>query len=221
MDKQKLKIILTGATGMVGEGVLLECLDNSLISEVLMLNRRHFDLSHSKLKELIVPDFLDLKPIESQLCGYDACFYCAGISSVGMDEVTYSKITYETTMNVAQFLKHLNPDIAFMFVSGSHTDSTEQGRIMWARVKGRTENDLQKLLPGKAYSFRPALMKPVAGQRNFRGYNRYIKILYPVLGLFFPACSLRSIAKAMIKTTIYGYKASVLEVKDIIFQANL
>ncbi len=221
MDEQKLKIILTGATGMVGEGVLLECLDNPLISEVLTLNRRHFDLSHPKLKELVVPDFLDLNGVKSHLCDYDACFYCAGISSVGMDEATYTKITYNTTLSVARFLKQLNPEIVFMFVSGSHTDSTEQGRLMWARVKGRTENALQKLFPGRAYNFRPGLMKPVAGQRNFKGYNRYIKILYPVLSLLFPSCSLREIARAMIKTTIYGYKTNILEVKDIMLQGNL
>jgi nucleoside-diphosphate-sugar epimerase len=155
MTSKTIKVMLTGATGMVGEGVLLECLNNSLVSEVLMLNRRHFALEHTKLKELIVPDFLNLEDIKALLQGFDACFYCAGISSLGMNETDYTKITYDTTMHVARILKELNPDIVFSFVSGSHTDSTGQGRQMWARVKGRAENDLWELFPGKHIIFVP------------------------------------------------------------------
>jgi len=201
---------------MVGEGVLLECLENPAIAEVLMINRRHFDRSHPKLKELLVADFMDLDAVKTQLSGYDACFYCAGISSVGMSEENYSKIIYNTTMHVAGTLKELNPDMAFIFVSGSHTDSTEQGKLMWARVKGRTENALKHIFPGKQYNFRPGLMKPVKGQKNFKGYNRYIKLLYPVMSLFFRACSLQQIARAMILVTLNGYDKNILEVKDIL-----
>jgi nucleoside-diphosphate-sugar epimerase len=220
MTSKAIKIILTGATGMVGEGVLLECLNNSAVSEVLMLNRRHFAIEHPKLKELIVPDFLHINHIKPQLQGFDACFYCAGISSVGMNEADYTKITYDTTMHIARILKELNSDIVFNFVSGSHTDSTEQSKQMWARVKGRTENDLRKLFPDKQYNFRPALMKTMKGQRNLKGYNRYIKILYPVMSLFFPSCSLKEIAQAMIRSTLVGYKQNTLEVDDIIIHAK-
>ncbi len=218
---KQIKIILTGATGMVGEGVLLECLQHPAVSEILMLNRRHFNLQHPKLKELIIPDFLQLENVRVQLQGYDACFYCAGISSVGMSEADYTKITYDTTLHFATVLKELNPDLTFHYVSGGSTDSTEKGKVMWARVKGRTENDLNRLFPGKQYNFRPGLMKAVKGQQNFRGYNRYVKILYPVMSLIFPSCSLQDIARAMIHCTINGYSKNILEVKDILFQSKL
>lgn len=216
MNSNKIKVILTGATGMVGEGVLLECLDNPAVGEVLMMNRRHFDMTHPKLKELLVADFMNLDEVKSQLSGYDACFYCAGISSVGMSEEVYTHITYHTTLHVAGVLKELNPSIVFNFISGSHTDSSGQGKLMWARVKGRTENELNALFPGKQYNFRPALMKPFKEQRNFKGYNRYVKLLYPFLSLLFPSCSLQAIGRAMIATTMNGYGKNILEVKDIL-----
>ncbi len=212
--------MLTGATGMVGEGVLLECLENPTVSEVLMINRRHFDLVHPKLKELVVADFLNLAGVKEQLIGYDACFYCAGISSLGMSEMDYTKITYDTTMQFARTLKEINSDMVFIFVSGSHTDSTEQGKLMWARVKGRTENELKELFPGRQYNFRPGLIKPSKGQHNFKGYNRYIKLLYPVLSPFFSACNLQQVACAMIRTSVSGYDKNILEVKDILLQAK-
>lgn len=215
-----IKIILTGATGFVGEGVLLECLRNPHVSEILMVNRRHIPMSHPKLKELLLPDFTDTTGVEYRLSGYDACFYCAGISSVGMGEEAYTRITYHTTLDFAKTLKVLNPDMVFNFVSGGNTDSTEQGKVMWARVKGRTENALQELLPDKQYNFRPSLMKPSEGQKNFRGYNRYVKMVYPVLSLFFPTCSLEEIGKAMIRAAEAGYEKNILEVKDIKILAN-
>src|SRR5215216_5283317 len=135
-----MKVIITGATGMVGEGVLLECLENANIEEVLIVNRRHYEASHPKLKELLVPNFMDLTKVTDQLAGYDACFYCAGISSVGMEEADYHHITYDITLHFAQTLAHLNPGMVFTFVSGLYTDGTEKGAVMWARVKGKTEN---------------------------------------------------------------------------------
>ncbi len=211
----KLKIILTGATGMVGEGVLLECLQNPLVGEVLAVGRKPSGQQHPKLKELIVSDFFKINDYEKSLAGYDACFYCAGISSLGLDEKTYTIITYETTLHFAGVLQRLNPQMAFTFVSGSHTDSTEKGKLMWARVKGRTENALQHLFPGREYNFRPGLMKPFKGQKNLRGYNKSIWILYPIFRLFLPSCTLREVGLAMINAVTKGYGKSILEVADI------
>src|ERR1700754_361161 len=140
-----ITVILTGATGMVGEGVLLECLENPEVAQVLIVNRKPSLRKHPKLKELIVPDFMKLDQYNDQLKGYDACFFCAGISSIGMKEAAYSHITYDITLNFAQKLLALNPAMTFNYVSGSHTDSSEKGKVMWARVKGKTENALMKL----------------------------------------------------------------------------
>src|SRR5580704_4618639 len=140
-----IKVIITGATGMVGEGVLFECLKNPKLSEVLIVNRRPYPLTHKKLKELIVPDFFQLDNFAADITGYDACFFCAGISSVGMKEDKYTQVTYDTTLAFARALLAHNRSISFTYVSGSQTDSSEKGRLMWARVKGRTENDLMKL----------------------------------------------------------------------------
>lgn len=137
-----MKVIITGATGMVGEGVLLECLQQELVKEILLVGRRHYDLNHPKVKELLVTDFLDIEPYADQLQGYDACFYCAGVSSVGMNEKDYTRITYDTTIAFAQVVLKKNPHMVFTYVSGQGTDSSESGRLMWARVKGRTENEI-------------------------------------------------------------------------------
>src|SRR6478672_2430745 len=135
-----IKVIITGATGMVGEGILFECLQNPAVSEVLIINRKHYELQHQKLKELIVPDFFQLNTVADRIAGYDACFFCAGISSIGMKEEKYRHITYDTTLSFANALLEVNKNMVFTYVSGSHTDSTEKGSSMWARVKGKTEN---------------------------------------------------------------------------------
>lgn len=215
-----LKIIITGATGFVGEGVLLSCLQLPGIAEVLMVNRRPYPLQHAKLKELIVPDFLNLDGYDKALTGYDACFYCAGISSVGMSEEKYTHITYDTTMVFAKKLLALNPEIAFNFISGSHTDGSEKGKVMWARVKGKTENAL-KALPFKAqFSFRPGGMKAVAGQKNTKAVY---KAIISIMGVLFPSlvCTLQELAVAMLNATIKGYDKQVLEIKDIKALANI
>ena len=211
----KLRIILTGATGMVGEGVLLECLQNPMVSEILVVGRKSAGLQHPKLKELIISDFFKINEAEKSLAGYNACFYCAGISSIGLDEKTYTTITYDTTLHFAGVLKQLNPQMVFNFVSGSQTDSTENGKVMWARVKGKTENALLRLFPGKQYNFRPGLMKPGKEQKNLRGYNKSIRFLFPIFQLFLPSCTTREIGLAMINATINGYNKNILEVKDI------
>lgn len=213
-----MKIIITGSTGMVGEGVLLECLTNPTVKEILIVNRRPYEGKRSpKLTELIVPDFLDLEGIKEQLKGYDACFYCAGKSSVGMNEQDYTRITYDTVMYFAKTLLPLNPGMTFCHVSGTSTDSTEKGKVMWARVKGKAENDLMKLPFKSVYNFRPALMKPTAGQIYLNGYNKMYPALYPVLRLFMPgkACTMQEIGSAMINGVLRGYPKHILEVKDI------
>jgi len=209
-----IKVIITGATGMVGEGVLFECLQNSTVSEVLIINRRHYDLDHPKLKELIVSDFFQLDQFAQKIKGYDACFFCAGVSSVGMKEDKYTYITYDTTIAFARTLLNYNNDMSFCYVSGSHTDSSEKGRMMWARVKGKTENDLTKL-PFKAeYNFRPGIMLPFRGQKNW-------KSIYKILAKIFKTVSpknvltMQEVGQAMINAVTIGYPKSILEIADI------
>ena len=140
-----LKVIVTGSTGMVGEGVLHECLNHSSIKEVLVINRKPCGVNHPKLREILHSNFFDLSPVADQLKGYDACFFCLGVSSIGMKEPDYTKFTYELTMHFAETVLKQNPAMQFCYISGSGTDSSEKGKLMWARVKGKTENDLFKL----------------------------------------------------------------------------
>lgn len=209
-----MKIILTGATGMVGEGVLLTCLKHTAVTEVLVVGRRHYPLQHPKLKELIVPDFMQVEQFRDQLQHYDACFFCAGVSSVGMKEDRYTQITYTTTLHFAQTLSIINPHMVFNYVTGRHTDSTAKGRIMWARVKGKTENALQQLPFRAQYNFRPGFMKPVDGQKNVKAFFKPIILIFP---LIFPkkSLTLQQVGLAMIHSVTRGYNKPVLEVTDI------
>jgi uncharacterized protein YbjT (DUF2867 family) len=210
-----MKVILTGATGMVGEGVLLECLENPAVERVLSVSRRPSGRSHAKLRECLVPDFRDVAAVEGELTGYDACFYCAGISSVGLNEAEYTTITYDTPVAFATTLARLNPGMTFVHVSGSHTDSTERGKVMWARVKGKAENALMRLPFKGVYNFRPSLMKPTPGQERVKGGYWLVKVLYPVLNLFFPGMALSDVGRAMIAVSQVGAPKHVLEVADI------
>jgi hypothetical protein len=213
----KINAIITGSTGMVGEGVLHECLQHPDVESIMVVNRKPCGITHPKLKEIIHIDFFDLLPIESNLSGYNACFFCAGVSSVGMKEPEYTKFTYELTMNFAQTLSKLNNDMTFCYVSGAGTDSSEKGRMMWARVKGKTENDLMKLQFKNIYAFRPAFMKPVKGQKNAPTFYKYILWLYAILHPLFPQYfgTLSDVGRAMINCAKYGYEKRVLEAKDI------
>jgi uncharacterized protein YbjT (DUF2867 family) len=213
----KIKVIITGSTGMVGEGVLHECLQHPDVESILVINRKPCGITHPKLKEIIHADFFNLLPIESGLSGYNACFFCAGVSSVGMKEPEYTRVTYELTMNFAQTVSRLNPDMTFCYVSGAGTDSSEKGRIMWARVKGKTENDLMKLQLKNVYAFRPAFMKPTKGQKNVPAFYKYVLWLYPVLHAVFPQYlgTLSDVGIAMINCTVSGAGKKVLEAKDI------
>lgn len=209
-----LKFIITGATGMVGEGVLFECLQNPTVSEVLIVNRRHYEMQHPKLRELIVPDFLQLSDFTVSLKGYDACFFCAGITSIGMKEDKYTRITYDTTMAFAKALLEVNNNMVFTYLSGAATDSSEKGRLMWSRVKGKTENDLAKL-PFKAeYNFRPGVMQPFPDQKNWKPFFKFI---VKIVKAFSPksVLTMEEVGKAMINSVRVGYNKNVLEVSDI------
>ncbi|MGZ3834601.1 MAG: NAD-dependent epimerase/dehydratase family protein [Mucilaginibacter sp.] len=221
MDK-KIKAIVTGATGMVGEGVLLECLMNAQVEKVLVINRKPCGVEHPKLKEVIHKDFIDLSAIEDQLLGYNACYFCLGVSSIGMKEPEYYRLTYTLTMNVAQTLSKLNPDMTFCYVSGTGTDSTEKGSQMWARVKGKTENDLMKLPFKQVFAFRPGFMLAAKGAKNLLPYYKYIAWMYPFFRKVMPqfVSTLAEVGQAMINITLHGYEKKVLEVKDIVAVAK-
>jgi uncharacterized protein YbjT (DUF2867 family) len=217
-ETKKISAIVTGATGMVGEGVLHECLQSPEVEQVLIINRKPSGITHPKLKEIIHQDFFDVSPIQALLKGYDACFFCLGVSSVGMKEEEYTKMTYTLTMHVAETLSKLNPTMTFCYVSGSGTDSTEKGRSMWARVKGKTENDLMKLPFKAVYNFRPGYMHPTPGLKNTLPYYKYLSWLYPVFRKVFPgaASTLAELGQSMIKAATKGYQKPILEVKDFV-----
>lgn len=202
---------------MVGEGVLLECLEHPAVGLVLMVNRKPYAAKHPKLKECIVPDFLALDGFTSQLTGYDACFFCAGVSSRGMSEKEYSHITYDITLHFAHTVASLNPQMIFTYVSGSLTDSSEKGRIMWARVKGKTENALMRSAFRRVYNFRAGFMNPTPGQQNIQSYYKLIGWLYPLLRVLLPnqVCTLREVGLAMINSVLKGYPKQILEIRDI------
>jgi uncharacterized protein YbjT (DUF2867 family) len=212
----KIKAIITGATGMVGEGVLLECLNHPDVERILVINRKPGGVSHPKLREIIHADFFNLAPMESQLAGYNACFFCLGISSIGMSEADYKHVTYDLTLNVGQLLARLNPDLTFCYVTGAGTDSSEQGRIAWARVKGATENALMRLFK-HAYMFRPAFMKATPGQKNVKSYYKLFAWIYPIGRALYPAgfCTLQEVGLAMINAVSRGYPKQILDVEDI------
>src|SRR5258708_7182158 len=218
----RLKTIITGATGMVGEGILLECLNHPAVEQILVINRKPGGLSHPKLREIIHTDFLNLTSIESQLVGYDACFFCLGVSSVGMSRQEYEDITYDLTLNLARLLAKGNPDMTFCYITGAGTDSSEHERIAGARVKGATENALMRLFK-RAYMFRPAFMKATPGQKNLKSYYRWLAWVYPIGRALYPAgfCTLREVGQAMINAVAEGYPQPILEVKDIVQLATV
>lgn len=211
-----MKIIITGTTGMVGEGILLECLDHPQITEVLSVSRKPTGITHPKLSEYLVPDFLLLNENDEKLKGYDACFFCAGVSSVGMKEEEYRRITYDTTMNFAKACNP-NPQMSFVYVSGGGTDSTEKGSLAWARIKGKTENDLMRLPFKKAFGFRIGFLIPNPRQTRVLKYYNYILWLVPAIKLLFPniISTVRQVAEAMIYVSQNGYERNVIYVKDI------
>ncbi|WP_212004438.1 NAD-dependent epimerase/dehydratase family protein [Chitinophaga sp. HK235] len=221
-NTRQLKVIVTGASGMVGEGVMHECLQHPQVEEVLVINRRPSGIVHPKLKEIVHQDFFNLSPIADQLRDYDACYFCLGVSSVGMAKQQYYRLTYTLTMHVAETLSRRNSNMIFCYISGAGTDSSEQGRSAWARVKGKTENDLLKLPFKKVYAFRPGFIKPTKGLKHGHAFYRYINWLFPIGRALFPSgfCTLAELGRAMINITLYGYGRQIIEGKDIIALAG-
>ncbi|UOQ77386.1 epimerase [Hymenobacter sp. 5516J-16] len=219
----KLRAIVTGATGMVGEGVLLECLNSPEVEQVLSVSRKPSGLRHPKLREILHADFLNLTPIQDQLTGYNACFFCLGVSSVGMKEPEYRRLTYDLTLHFAQTLLPRNPSLTFCYVSGAGTDGSLKSRQMWARVKGETENALLHLGFQAAYMFRPGFLKATPGQRHVLSYYKYFSWLYPVLRAVTPkfVSTLSEVGQAMIRVAQRGYLRKVLEVPDIVAIAKM
>lgn len=213
----KIRAIIFGATGMVGEGVLHQSLLNPEVESVLVIGRKSCNTKHQKLKEIIHNDFYNYSSIENQLIGFNACFFCLGVSSVGMKEKDYCRITYDLTLQAASTLSKLNPDMTFCYVSGTGTDSSEKGRIMWARVKGKTENGLMKLPFKDVYLFRPGFIKPIKGLKNAYTISKVLGLLYPFLKIFLLnyMCTLEDLGNAMIKVSSSGYSKNILGNKDI------
>jgi len=216
-----LNVIITGATGMVGEGILHECLNSKLVASVLIVNRKPSGYQHAKLKEILHQDFFNITSLKDTFAQYDTCLFCLGVSSVGMNETDFTKMTYDLTMHFAEQCAH--PGMTFSYISGAGTDSTEKGRLMWARVKGKTENDLQKLPFKKVYLYRPGILKPTPGMKNTLKYYSYLGWLYPVLKLVAPntASTLAELGQSMIRTAYYQYPNNIIEVKDIVRTAQL
>jgi uncharacterized protein YbjT (DUF2867 family) len=221
MNPPGMKVILFGATGMVGQGVLRECLLDADVESVLAVGRRPTGQRHAKLREIQHDNFLDYSAIESQLAGFDACFFCLGVSSLGLDEARYRHLTYDITLAAATALAKLNPQMVFIYVTGRGTDSTEQGPLMWARVKGKTENDLLKLPFKAAYMFRPAGIQPLHG---IRSGTAWVQAIYtasaPLLSFLHRVApkymtTTEQVGRAMIKVARDGYPKPVLESDDI------
>ncbi|WP_315823282.1 NAD-dependent epimerase/dehydratase family protein [Paraflavitalea speifideaquila] len=214
----KIRAIITGATGMVGEGVLHECLLHPLVEAVLIISRKPSGVVHPKLKEILHADFFNLAPIADQLKGYNACFFCLGISSVGVKQDVYYKTTYTLTMRVAETLVQLKPEMTFCYISGRGTDSTEKGKVNWARVKGKTENDLMKLPFKKVFPVRPGFMKPTSGLKNTLPFYKYITWLYPLGRALSPNgfCTLRELGLAMIHSVNLPETRKIITGRDII-----
>jgi hypothetical protein len=215
-----IRAIITGTTGMVGEGVMHQCLQNDDVKEVLIINRKPSGYTHPKLKEIIYADFFDLSAIAHQLAGYNACFFCLGISSVGVSKEDYYKTTYTLTINFAQTLVNENAEIVFCYISGAGTDSHEKG-TGWAAVKGKTENSIIELFKN-GFAFRPGFIKPIKGLTKTHNYYKYINWLYPIGRALYPAgfTTLQELAAAMIQVTKNGYSKKVIEGKDIIALAK-
>ena len=212
----KIKAIITGASGMVGEGVLYECLENNDVEEILVIGRRSCGYTHPKLKEIVHPDMYNLSSIEDQLEGYDACFFCLGTSSVGKKEPEFTKVTFDLTMHFATTLSKLNPEMTFCYISGAGTNET--GKLMWQRVKGKTESELMKLSFRQVYNFRPGIIKSIKGLKHTLPLYKWLSWMLPIIKIMAPKSilTLKQIGDAMINATTKGYEKRILEVRDII-----
>lgn len=226
LDENWMKVILFGASGMVGQGALRELLNDADVSRVLAVGRSPTGQRHPKLKELIQEDVGDLGMIEQELRGYQACLFCLGVSAAGLSEPEYKRITYDLTLKVAQTLERLNPKMTFVYVSGGGTDATERGSVMWARVKGATENALLAMLFARAYMLRPGFIRPLHGAvsktRWYRGLYALVGPAYPLLKRLFPGqvTTTEELGRAMLQLIKRGFTERVLENRDIVALAG-
>jgi uncharacterized protein YbjT (DUF2867 family) len=216
-----MNILIYGATGMVGQGVLRASLQAADVAKVVTVGRSPSGVQHSKLQDLLLPDLMQYEGVEAQLQGFDACFFCLGVSAAGMDEAAYTRLSYDLTMQAARVLARLNPQMTFVYVSGAGTDSSEKGGSMWARVKGRTENGLQTLGFKAVYLFRPGMIQPLHGIRSktasYRVFYSLFKPLLPLLRALLPKQILttESVGLAMLEAARHGAPRPVLETADI------
>ncbi|AJJ12338.1 NADH(P)-binding family protein [Yersinia rohdei] len=216
-----MKIIIFGASGMLGQGVVRECLLAADVSGVAVVTRQALAISNPKLQQIVTPDPTKFSLSREDIRQYDACFFCLGVSATGMTEEKYRQLTYELTLNVSSQLQQANPAMAFIYVSGAGTDSSEQGKVMWARVKGKTENALLKLGFAHAWMFRPAIIQPLNGARSktasYRIFYQLLTPLFPLLKYLFPTAILTTedMGKAMLNAVRYGYDKPILEKGDI------
>lgn len=215
-----MRVVVFGASGMVGGGALRECLEDARVDEVISVGRRPCGLSHPKLKEIEAPDLFDLGAFAQELTGLDACFYCIGVTSAGMSEADYRRITHDLTVAVFDVLLAANPGLKICFVSGAGTDGTEKGRVMWARVKGAAENYLLARSQN-AYMFRPGFIQPMKGVRSatamYQAFYTVVGPLYPVLRRLFPGgvTTSAAVGQAMINAVTRGSPKRILETRDI------
>jgi len=216
-----MNVLILGATGMVGQGVLRECLLDAGVTRVVALGRTPTGQTHPKLREIVHGDLLDLSTVEDQLTGLDACFYSLGASAAGLSEAEYARINYEMTLAVAATLVRLNPTMTFVYVSGAGTDSSERGRVVWARVKGRTENALLRLPFKAAYMLRPGLIVPMHGVRSktrlYRAFYTVMTPLLPLLKALFPRAIITTeqLGRGVLRLARSGYSKHVLETADL------
>jgi len=216
-----MRVIIFGATGMVGQGVLRECLADPQVESILIVGRSSSGVENPKVREIVQPDLFDYSSLEDELTGFDACFFCLGISAAGMSEEAYRRISLDLTLAAAGTLSTLNPEMTFIYVSGTGTDSTEKGRIMWARVKGKTENELLKLPFKAAFMFRPAYIQPLNGiesrTKAYRVLYGLVGPLFPVFQALFPryVTTTERVGLAMIRVARQGYPQPILENDDI------
>lgn len=215
-----IRIIITGTTGMVGAGVLQVCLLQPDVEKILVINRKPCGVTHSKLTEIIHPDFFDLSTIKDKLIGYDACFFCLGISSVGINKEEYYKTTYTLALQFANTLKETSENLTFCYISGAGTD--EKSSQNWARVKAKTENDLMSIFPGNVYGVRPGFIKPIKGQLHVHSFYKYINWLFPIGRKMFPGgfCTIVELALCMIHLAEHKNHEKLLSGKDIIAVAK-
>jgi uncharacterized protein YbjT (DUF2867 family) len=216
-----MKVLIFGATGMVGAGVLRECLNAADVSLIQTIGRTATGQRHDKLREVVHPDLWNYAPIEAALSDFDVCFFCLGVSSSGMKEPAYRRVTYDLTLAAARALAPRNPNMTFAYVSGAGTDSSEKGRLMWARVKGETENALRRLPFKAVYLFRPGLIQPLDGVPS---KTRWYRVAYAVIGPFLPVArslfpryvlTTRQIGQAMLTVARRGWPQPILEPGDI------